>query len=475
MKTVLDRENSVLADVSIIKEKIRDAVYAQRDQFIRLSHEIHEHPELAFAEKQAAEHITDFLADGGFNVRRGAYGMPTAFMATVGHGPLHVAFCAEYDALESSFLVQQAWGSKPPELTGAVPAPDNHEIPGPYVHACGHNLIAGASVAAAMSLRNIVDDAGLTLVVIGTPAEELIGLKRPPAGHLDEGKIALLKAGAFEDVHAALMVHPGPGPYGGFMPSKAGLRVRAQFSRSREGESTLGPAEAKRLEAALRLSLLPLHEAPSFCTVEPQGKDIDAQADLFIVGRKLAEVNGVREVVRHCFEEAASAAGVSVELTEYSPVAEMRNDPLLAAAYSKNARALGRVRALDKNVQDEIRKVFENPQIPLRLRVLHRLFPSAVTSGLFVDKVPVESVWGTDMGNISYVIPAIHPGMGIGGIAPGHTVNFAAQADTEEAYQVMLDGGVALAWTALDAATDPSIKSHLLKSAMSRPAALKEN
>jgi metal-dependent amidase/aminoacylase/carboxypeptidase family protein len=462
-------------EASTAKEKIRDSIYAKRDQFVRLAHDIHSHPQLAFSEEYAATRIADFLDSEGFDVRMGVCGLPTAFVATIGSGRMRLAFCAEYDALESNFLVQQAWGNKPSEPARDVPSPNHQDSPGFSLHACGHNLIAGAAVAAAAGLQDVVDDTDLTISVIGTPGEELIGLKEPPTGHLVEGKIALLQAGAFEGFHAALMVHPGPGPYGGFMPSKAGLRIRAKFSRTGKDVGILGPVEARRLEDALKRSLLPLHMAPSICTVEPQEQNADAQADLFIVGRSLAEVLGVLDAVRHCFDEAASAAGVSVELTEYSPIAEMRNDPLLAAAYSKNAKALGSVRARDEDVQREIRKVFENPQIPLRLRALHRLFPSMVTAGLFVDKVPVESVWGTDMGNVSYVIPAIHPGMGIGGIAPGHTVNFAAQADTDEAYRVMLDSGVALAQTALDAATDPAIKSHLFESAMSRAAKAKAN
>jgi metal-dependent amidase/aminoacylase/carboxypeptidase family protein len=74
------------------KEKVRDAIYAQRDQFVRLAHEIHEHPQLAFTEEYAAARIAEILADEGFAVRTGVFGLPTAFIASFGNGSLHIAF-----------------------------------------------------------------------------------------------------------------------------------------------------------------------------------------------------------------------------------------------------------------------------------------------------------------------------------------------------------------------------------------------
>src|SRR3954465_3093915 len=85
-----------------------------RDDLIDLSHRIHSHPELGFEEERACAWLCEFLAGAGFSIERGAGGLPTAFVARRGGGPLHVAVCAEYDAL-----------------------------PG-IGHACGHNIIAAA-------------------------------------------------------------------------------------------------------------------------------------------------------------------------------------------------------------------------------------------------------------------------------------------------------------------------------------------
>jgi metal-dependent amidase/aminoacylase/carboxypeptidase family protein len=440
------------------KDKVRDAIYAQRDRFIRLAHEIHEHPQLAFTEEYAAARIAEVLADEGFDVRTGVFGLPTAFIASFGNGPLHVAFCAEYDALPPSCLFDR---SKPPELTEIWLSPERQDAP--VRHACGHNLIAGAAVAAATGLRDIADEVGLTVSVFGTPGEELPGLPEPPTGIRGPGKALLFEAGAFEGVHAALMVHPFPTPYGVIIPSKAHLRLRARFSSAAAGESAFGEAEMRRLEEALKRSIISLRQVPALYVARSEGEGTDAQADMLWIAPTLDEANRARESVRRCFEEAASSVGVAVEVTDYLPLPEMQHDPMLAAAYRKNAEALGRVRGRDENIQEEIRKI-----LPWWARIIKQFFPGLVAPGLFLDKYPVEVTYGTDLANVSQMIPAIHPFIGIGGMAAPHSAEFSAQADTDEAYRAMMDGGVAIAWTALDAATDPALRAYLLKAASSR-------
>jgi amidohydrolase len=449
------------------KDTVRDAIYAQRDQFVQLAHEIHEHPQLAFTEEYAAARIAEFLADEGFAVRTGVFGLPTAFIASIGNGPLHIAFCAEYDALPSSALTDRT----PKEFVGAQPAFEHQDSNGPDMHACGHNLITGAAVAAATGLQGVVDEVGLTVSVFGTPAEEFIGLPEPPAGHLAAGKILFIEAGAFQDVHAALMVHPMPTPYGEFLPTVVYARQRAQFSTTGAGGRSLDAAKMRLLEEALQRLVNSLHQVPGRCVTKPEDQNAGAQADIQWSAASLAETVGARDAVRRCFEEAASSHGVTVEVTDIVSYAEMRNDPMLSASYRTNAIALGRVREQDKHIQEElrvIRKAFLKNTLthPGNLK---RLFAFARHSpvGLFLDQ-PVVVPYGTDMGDVSHVVPAIHPFIGIGGTAGPHSVGFTAQADTDEAYRAMLDGGVALAWTALDAATDPALKAYLLEAAASR-------
>src|SRR4051812_11441081 len=140
-------------------------------QLLDLSHRIHARPEIGFEEEHASALLCDSLDAAGFKVQRGVCDLPTAFVARAGRGPLHVGICAEYDSL-----------------------------PG-IGHACGHNVIAATAVGAAIAAAKVADDAGLTVTVFGTPAEEVGDAS---------GKVLMLERGAFAGVHAAMMVHPYP-------------------------------------------------------------------------------------------------------------------------------------------------------------------------------------------------------------------------------------------------------------------------
>lgn len=120
------------------KPQIARELDTRAAQIVELSRSIAADPELSFEEHQASAAICKMLEDGGFVVDRGAAGLVTAFTATAGAGDFTVGICVEYDAL-----------------------------PG-IGHACGHHLIAGASVAAALSLLPMVDELGITIKVIGT-------------------------------------------------------------------------------------------------------------------------------------------------------------------------------------------------------------------------------------------------------------------------------------------------------------------
>jgi metal-dependent amidase/aminoacylase/carboxypeptidase family protein len=114
-----------------------------RDRIIELSHRIHAHPELGFEEEHASTWLAKTLTHAGFRVERGICDLPTAFAARAGDGPPHVAICAEYDCL-----------------------------PG-IGHACGHNVIAAMSAGAGVAAAKVADDVGMTVTLIGTPAEEV--------------------------------------------------------------------------------------------------------------------------------------------------------------------------------------------------------------------------------------------------------------------------------------------------------------
>jgi metal-dependent amidase/aminoacylase/carboxypeptidase family protein len=131
--------------------------------------------------------------------------------------------------------------------------------------------------------------------------------------------------------------------------------------------------------------------------------------------------------VERCFQAGATATGCTYEIVEQEkPYADMRHDKDLAAAYKKNAEAIGRV--------------FTN-----------------------LTAVLERAAGSTDMGNVSLVLPSIHPMIGIGSWpAVNHQPEFTEHCATEQADQAVLDGALALAWTAIDAASDPALRERLL-------------
>src|SRR3954449_13630028 len=81
------------------KQDAQRQIIQDRDRLLALSHRLHAHPEVAWEEERACEWLAEMLAGAGFAVEAGCYGLPTAFVARAGSGPLHLAICAEYDAL----------------------------------------------------------------------------------------------------------------------------------------------------------------------------------------------------------------------------------------------------------------------------------------------------------------------------------------------------------------------------------------
>ena len=155
-------------NVKELKDSVIAEVEAHRQQLRDLSLKIHSNPELGFKEVKAASWLTRYLEENGFSIERSICELATAFKGSYGKGKPAIAILAEYDAL--------------PEMG----------------HACGHNLIAGGAVGAAVAAKPAIDQFGGDIQIIGTPAEELYA-----------GKILMAERGAFDEIDIAMMVHPG--------------------------------------------------------------------------------------------------------------------------------------------------------------------------------------------------------------------------------------------------------------------------
>jgi amidohydrolase len=370
-----------------------------RPRVIELSHRIHENPETGFEEMKASAWISEMLSESGFAVSRGICGLPTAFLASSGKGPLHVAICAEYDAL-----------------------------PG-IGHACGHNIIAAAAVGAAIAVKAVAAEIGLKVSVIGTPAEE-----KGDAG----GKILLLEGGVFEGIHAAMMVHPAP--FDVLTPKIIAASMFEVQYTGREAHASafpeLGINAADALTVAqtaiglLRQHILPTDRIHGIITHGGDAPNIVpafTKARYIVRGETLADLEMLRPRVYRCFEAGALATGATLQiLGGDKPYSQMIHDPDIGRIYQRNAELLGRI----------------------------------VPGG---DSEAPKTVASTDMGNVSLVVPSIHPMIGIQSFpAVNHQREFAAQCISESADKAVYDGALAMAWTAIDLATDSAFRSRLL-------------
>lgn len=385
--------------------RVEDAVTRRRGDLIELSHAIHAEPELAFAEHRSCAKTQALVAEHGFSVTAAPGGLDTAFRAEYGSGPLVIGVCAEYDAL-----------------------------PG-IGHACGHNIIAASAVGTALALADVADDLGLTVVLLGTPAEESGG-----------GKVLMLEAGVFDDIAATVMLHPGPHDSAAAR-SLAASQVAVRYD-GREAHAAVAPYRginavdaitvAQVAIGLLRQQLAPGQMVHGIITEGGQAANvIPARAELHYTMRADDAVS-LRELqhrIGDCFLAGAVATGCDHRVTETEPpYAELTPDPWLAATVRAEMVRLGR-----SPVSAEVEAA-----------------------------VPLGS---TDMGNVTQVMPGIHPIVGIdAGGASVHQPEFAAAAVRPGADKAVVEGAVMLARTVVRLAETPAERDRVLEQQARRAA-----
>jgi amidohydrolase len=282
-------------------------------------------------------------------------------------------------------------------------------------HACGHNLIAATAVGAALALGPLADDLDLTIELFGTPAEEGGG-----------GKILMLERGAFAGLDLAMMAHPAPRDVAEARPFAVthshiaydGVAAHAGAYPDRGVNANDAFVVAQVAIGLLRQQLPASTRVHGVQTVGGQAPNAipdRTEGRWYVRAETLAELETIDQRVRRCFEAGALATGTTLTITpESRPYSEFRTDRRALDAYVANATALGR------------RFAGADEEVPMRRA-------------------------STDMGNVSQVVPAIHPYVGVGPTsASNHQPAFAAACVGPGAEAAVLDAAVALAWTAID-------------------------
>ncbi len=285
-------------------------------------------------------------------------------------------------------------------------------------HACGHNIIATSSLGAGIALAGLADELGIRVTVLGTPAEEGGG-----------GKLDLIEAGAFEDAAAAMMVHPSPRDLvdpsvlaaQGFDVTFHGKESHAAFAPHLGVNALDAFVNAYNAISTLRQQFEPtdrvhgvIHEGGGAPNVIPA-----RTMSRWIVRSSTAErFEVLRAKVLDCFQSAALATGCQVEIDyEGEPYIDLITNPVMAALFAANSVALG------------------------------RSMPTLAETG-------PQGAGSTDMGNVSHVVPSIHPSISIDTDSVNHQPEFAASTVTPSGDRALRDAALAMAHTIIDMATE---------------------
>ncbi|MFP6837065.1 MAG: M20 family metallopeptidase [Pseudomonadales bacterium] len=385
-------------DMDKCGQKIVDRIDQLADDLLAVSHGIHANPELAFKEHAACELLATTAARLDLPVETGVYSLETSFEGSftgAKAGPT-VAILAEYDAL-----------------------------PG-IGHACGHNLIATAALGAALGLHAVADQLDGTVRLLGTPAEERGG-----------GKELMARAGAFDGVDAAMMIHPA-GVNLTTMPCICVAEVEVIYHGRSAHASAMPHKGVNALDGLLlayqaisnqRQHIRDQERIHGIVTEGGQAPNIvpdRAAGDFYVRASNESNLAKLKPRVQACFEAGAKGSGCEVEVNWANvDYLDLNTNWPLADCFQSHGEALGRE---------------------------------------FLEHEKLSGAGSTDMGNVSYRVPSIHPMLAC---APPnvviHNPEFAKWARSERGDAAALDGAKALALTAAEFLQSKSLQAEASK------------
>lgn len=385
-----------MASIAKIKEEVLNEIDRIQNRMIELSNQIHSNPELSLKEFKAAEWLTSELEKYGFKIQKGIASLETAFKAVYQVGERKkpvICLMVEYDAL--------------PDLG----------------HACGHHMSGVASVAAAIALSKVAKEYELdgSILALGTPGEELYG-----------GKVSLIKAGIFNGIDVAMMVHAFDRNVL-FGPLLALDALQLDFKGKPAHAAAAPHTGINALNAviltfrnidALRQHIRPDVRIHGIITEGGKAPNIvpeKASARFYVRSTERWYLDELTEKVKNCARGAALATGAELEISSFEPsMDDMINNPTLSETFKKNWERF------TTDILDE-----------------------------------VEPIGSSDVGNVSHVVPTIQPLISIApdGILP-HTREFTEAGVSKKAYQALVVSAKTLAMTAIDLLTTPKIESE---------------
>ncbi|MDU2290430.1 MAG: M20 family metallopeptidase [Clostridium celatum] len=355
-----------------------------KERLAEISDYIYRNPELGNEEYKAVEALTTFLKEHSFEIECPYSGMNTAFKATFDSGKegMTVGYLCEYDAL--------------PKIG----------------HGCGHNMIGVMSAGAGVVLSKVLSEIGGKIIVYGTPAEETNG-----------GKVILTEAGAFDELDAAMIVHPD-GETRASGSSSALYPIRFIYKGKTAHAASCPEKGINALNSVIQLfngiDALRQHVTPDvrmhgIITKGGVAANIvpdEAIADFYFRASTKERVTEVVEKVKRIAEGAALMTGATLEMERYElPYDDLKTNETLSEIFNSNLRELG----------------------------ITDIKEAKVTGG------------SSDIGNVSHVAPTIHPYIGVTDCPMvGHSVEMANSTITSKAHDRLLIAALAMAYTGHD-------------------------
>ena len=292
-------------------------------------------------------------------------------------------------------------------------------------HGCGHNLISAMSMGAALGLKSVLDEIGGKIIILGTPSEETNG-----------AKAMMVERGAFKDVTVAMMVHPSNVTE----ESGTSLALNAlqfQFTGKAAHAAAAPEKGINALDGVIQLynginalrqhltSDIRIHGIITAGGVAPNIVPDFAEARFYIRAQKKENLAEVLEKIKDCAHGAAKMTGTKVTISFFeNSYDNLKTNKSLSALFNANLKSVG---------EREI-------------------------------KPPSNGIGSIDIGNVSNVVPAIHPWIGMGDPEIGlHTKEFADNTITEKGKETIYKGAYAMAMTAYDVIISKENQNRIYK------------
>jgi aminobenzoyl-glutamate utilization protein B len=435
--------------VNANKSSVIASIDKRSSELTTMSDEIWANAETALREVKSAKTLADYAEAQGFIVRRGVAGMPTAFVAEYGSGKPIIGIMGEYDALPG--ISQKAQPTKEPLQVGAAG------------HGCGHNLFGVGSLAAAISVKELLAAGKLkgTVRFYGTPAEEAVG-----------GKIYMAREGMFNDLDVCLDWHPAEEIAANVQSSQAMVDFIVEF-KGKAAHAAADPWNGRSALDGVELfldgvNMLREHVQPSVRMhyVIQSGGDVPnvvpehASIWMWVRDSKRAGVETVFARVKEIAKGAGMMAGVESSVRVQSGDYEILVNQRGAAALQKNVEALGPIAYTPEEIAFA-KKIQEVSQVE--------------QTGLDGSIHPLQKTrddpegGSTDVGDISWIVPEITINVTTAPIkAPWHSWAVVACGGMSIGHKGMFFAAKSLAMTMVDLFENEQLRKEIRQEFLTR-------